>query len=398
MSGPSRKSRGTPVIFGTAGARPVLEQIKLGAGQYDEAWLQQLIFDHPALLPVVDIEPGFGELVAVAREVPCGHGYIDNLYITRAGEIVLVETKLWRNVQARREVVAQALDYVAALMGLGYSAFEAAALKGACGPTKPKSLYGLIADHHDAPSEPEFIDAVAANLARGRMLVIALGDGIRQEAEALARLLQGHAGAHFTFALVELATWRNIDSGELLVVPNTLAQTVMIERGIVIVDNGKALIQPMPPEAAVKAQSLTEAMFYETLAKKDPALPPAIRAFLASVEPLGVYPDLKASLNLKVDLADAPKPINLGYIDKQGRLWTDPLAARVPEHLALRYNQTLADLIGGKIATQGEIHVTTNGSSGPMVSALLPQHSDAWAEAVRLLLSDLAADQQARAA
>jgi hypothetical protein len=115
MSGPMKKSRGTPIVLGTTGTCPALERILLGAGQYDEAWLQQLIFDHPALLPVVDIEPGFGELVAVAREVPCGHGYIDNLYVTRAGEIVLVETKLWRNVQARREVVAQALDYVAAL-------------------------------------------------------------------------------------------------------------------------------------------------------------------------------------------------------------------------------------------------------------------------------------------
>jgi hypothetical protein len=283
-------------------------------------------------------------------------------------------------------------------MGLGYSAFEAAALKGACGPTKPKSLYGLIADHYDAPSEPEFIDAVAANLARGRMLVVALGDGIRQEVEALAALLQSHAGAHFTFALVELTTWRNAESGELLVVPNTLAQTVMIERGIVIIANGKAVVQPMPPEAAIKAQSLTDAMFYEALAKKDPALPQALRAFLASIEPLGVYPDLKASLNLKVDLADVPRPINLGYIAKNAQLWTNPLATAVPEPLALRYNQRLAELIGGQVATHDGIYLSTNGSSGPPLSTLLPKHGDAWAEAIRRVLAELAQWQQAHAA
>jgi len=41
-------------------------------------------------------------LVAGAREVP-DHGSIDNLYLTPAGDIVLVETKLWRNGQMRRD-------------------------------------------------------------------------------------------------------------------------------------------------------------------------------------------------------------------------------------------------------------------------------------------------------
>jgi hypothetical protein len=63
-----------------------------------------LIHAHPAILPISDIELGLGHLIAVAREVPCGHGFIDNLYVTRAGNIVLVETKLWRNSHMRREV------------------------------------------------------------------------------------------------------------------------------------------------------------------------------------------------------------------------------------------------------------------------------------------------------
>ena len=38
-------------------------------------------------------------------------GPIDNLLVTPAGLPVLVECKLWRNPQARREVVGQILDY-----------------------------------------------------------------------------------------------------------------------------------------------------------------------------------------------------------------------------------------------------------------------------------------------
>ena len=199
-----KKTSGSPVLISSGGACPKLERIILAAGTHDEAWLQKLIFEHPQILPIAQIEPGFGRPVPVAREVACGHGYIDDLYLTPAGEIILIETKLWRNVQARREVVAQALDYVSALMSMGYEAFEAAVLKARAG--EETRLYDLIADEGEALDEAPFVDAVAQNLARGRMLVIALVDGIRQEAEALATLLQSHAGALFTFALVELAT------------------------------------------------------------------------------------------------------------------------------------------------------------------------------------------------
>jgi hypothetical protein len=52
------------------------------------------------------------------------------------------------------------------------------------------------------------------------MLVIVLGEGIRKGAETLAAFLQSHAGAHFTFELVELGIWRNNESGEMLAFPN----------------------------------------------------------------------------------------------------------------------------------------------------------------------------------
>jgi len=247
----ARKAAGTPLLIGTDGASSSLVKLTSGDGSFTEAWLQNLAFEHPEVLPVADIEPGFGKLVPVAREVPCAHGYIDNLYITPAGDIVLVEAKLWRNHQARREVVAKALDYVAALMGMGFEAFEAACRKGQgmAGAT----LYSLVANWSDAPDEAAFIDAVARNLARGRVLVMVLGDGIRSEAEALAGLLQSHAGAHFTFALVKLALWRNPVTSDLVSLPGTLAQTAMITRGVVTIENGAAVISAAPITSAPRA-------------------------------------------------------------------------------------------------------------------------------------------------
>ena len=378
------RSLAIPVLVGADNVRSSLERIYLGNGTFTESWLQELIHAHPGILPISDIEPGFGELIAAAREVPCGHGIIDNLYLTPTGDIVLVETKLWRNSQMRREVVGQVLDYVAALTSMSFEVFEAAVVRG---QSAPKRLYDLVADNPEALDEPAFIDAVSLNLQRGRMLAIVLGDGIRSETDTLSSLLQSHAGAHFTFALVELATWRNSETGDILAIPSTLAQTVMIERGIVRIEQGRAVIGPVPQDAPQKAQSISMAQFWEKLAEQGPALPVAVRAFLTALEPLGVYADFKASLNLKVDLADCEKPINFGYITRNGQFWTNPVAWCLPERIWRHYSATIAELVGGTVISDpGITFVAVKGRSAPRIGQLLPAHHDAFVAAIETVI------------
>ena len=367
-------------------SRAELERVYLGSGTHSEAWLQELIHAHPTILPISDIEPGFGQLLSVAREVPCSSGFIDNLYLTPSGEIVLVETKLWQNSQMRREVVAQALDYVAALTGMLFETFEAAVRKG---QGAPQRLYDLVADQPDALAEAEFFDAVSLNLQRGRMLVIVLGDGIRAETEALAGLLQSHAGSHFTFALVELATWRNPATGEFLVVPTTVAHTVMIERGIVRLVQGVLTVEPIPKEAHAKAQSISMVEFWETLASRDAGLPAAIRAFLEALEPYGVYPDLKAALTIRAEAPEFDKPLSFGYIARNGQFWPH-LPSWVPEHIWQPFFNDIAALVGGEVVDKpGTRHIKVKGRSAPDIQQLLPAHQNALVGAIERVLREL---------
>lgn len=378
------RATGTPVAIGPDGGVEPLVPCSLGGYEQDEKWLQALIQRHPSLLPVSAIEPGFGTLIPAAREVACGHGNIDNLYLTPAGEIVFAETKLWRNPEARRKVVAQALDYVAALMAMGWDRFEAAVLRAR--GEKQGSLYRLVSHHPDALPEAAFIDALSRNLRRGRFLAMVVGDGIRQETEALADLLQGHAGAHFTFALVEIGIWRD-GTGRLIALPGVPARTVMIERGIVVIDDsGLPSVKPMSPRANPKAQSISEEMFYETLAQQSPALPAALRQFLDRLEPLGVHADLKAALTLRAILPDRAKPVNLGMIEKNGKLWTNYVQGTAPQEAVLAYLARLADLIGGQVTRKTQSYVSTNGTSAPLLGQLLPGHAQDWEEAIAALL------------
>ena len=100
----------------------VAERLALGktAGR-DEAWLQEALFAHPEILPIRDIDPSFGPLIPLCRELRTGAGPLDIAYINQRGQLTLVECKLWRNPEARRKVVAQILDYVRAISRWSYA-------------------------------------------------------------------------------------------------------------------------------------------------------------------------------------------------------------------------------------------------------------------------------------
>ena len=112
-----------PIIVGTQGPAKVLERLPLMAceGHFSERWLQEALFAHPNCLPIKEIDPRMGTLIPVCMEIETGAGPADILYVTETGHLVIVETKLWRNPDARRVVVAQILDYAKQLTSWSYA-------------------------------------------------------------------------------------------------------------------------------------------------------------------------------------------------------------------------------------------------------------------------------------
>ena len=88
-----------------------LKRIPLSNGTFKEVWMQELLEKAPDILPSGHIDGVFAPLICVAREVEVNSGYIDILYISAKGYLVIVETKLWRNPEAKRQVVSQIIDY-----------------------------------------------------------------------------------------------------------------------------------------------------------------------------------------------------------------------------------------------------------------------------------------------
>jgi len=325
-------------------------------------------------------------------------GSLDNVFITDTGGLLLIEAKLWRNPQARREVIAQAMEYAGAVFRMDYETFERTALKARQAEEKPHaSIFELVREHDPSLGEAEFVEAVSRNLARGRAVIAVVGDGIRDDIAPLAELLQSHAGQRFTFALVELGVFEAPGAGVRLVVPSVLAKTVLIERGVVRVENDSIHIEPVrtsPVHSAVpprRAVSIGEDEFYELLAQKDPVAPELLRRFLERTDRIGVYVDRQAGLNLKHEGA-GDRPLNLGSIRKDGFLDTGPASwwGRLAEGEA--YSQTLADAIGGKVGRMKsgtECALRTASDKTPRLTDLLPEHEDLWLEAMERYIAAL---------
>lgn len=87
----------------------------------NEAWLRDTLFEHPDILPVSDLEPAFGPLLPLCRELRTEAGPLDLCFINGEGRLTLVECKLWRNPEARRKVIAQVLDYARAISRWTYA-------------------------------------------------------------------------------------------------------------------------------------------------------------------------------------------------------------------------------------------------------------------------------------
>ncbi len=334
----------------------------------NEDLLQELLFEHPECIPISDIEPGFSTLVSVCREMPTPHGPIDNLFMTMDGDIVLVEAKLFRNPEARRKVVAQALDYASCLFEMGYEQFQAAALKGDGGKrSKATSLYELFRSDPEALDESRFIDAVSRNLRRGRIVILVVGDGIREEAERLTEALQSHAGFHFTFALVELALFELPDGLGRVIVPSTLAKTTMIPRGIVELDDQHRMRVRPPTEQVARSLELQVATgtitaedFFAAIAASGKDVPDRIRAFLKEVDEDGVKPDIRRAMSLKWE-APSGQTFNLGSLHRDGTVWVE-----ATHPLPTEYVQALANAWGGNVSSK-------NGKSWIMVDGHLPR-------------------------
>jgi len=215
-------------------------------GQISEKWLQEALFEHPESLPTREIDPHIGPLIPVCMEIETGSGPADILYVTPTGQVVLVETKLWRNPEARRAVVGQILDYAKNLTTWTYEILDEKA--GLAVRADKGYLRECLKRHDPEADEVAFVDGIGRSLATGDFLLLIVGDGIQSGAESLVAFLERYGHLKFGLGLVEVAAYR-LPGGDVLLQPRVLARTETLQRTILIGPSG-----PVPLEEVAQAE------------------------------------------------------------------------------------------------------------------------------------------------
>ena len=267
----------TPVLVRDGEATP-LRRVPFDERTFDELALQDLLFAHPALIPVGDIEPLFAGLRPLARELPVGGGFLDLIFMNGEGYLTLVETKLWRNPEARRTVVAQIIDYASHLSTWTYDALRQAVLscRSHDAWTSSDPLVDLASDGDDDVDEREFVDRMNRNLRLGRFVLLIVGDGIHEGVEQMADFLNQTPQLQFTLGLVEMGLYALDDKAhpaDFFVQPRIVARTREVTRAVVEIKTTvqpDAIIVSVPPtlpKAQGERRPITERAFLDQLSE-----------------------------------------------------------------------------------------------------------------------------------
>ena len=219
------------------------ERVYPGQGsKFDESWLQEKIYSFPTLinsLPGCSIDP----IVLLCRELPLvgatARVYLDIFAVRKSGRPVLAECKLWRNPQARREVIGQVLEYGAIARKMSYSDVQAA-LRNKLQFKGPNPVYSAVSAVFPDVAESEFVDTFQSSLEAGSFDLVVAGDGIRSDVLAIGELLNTSSIGSASLYLLDVQVFQG-QSGQVVLSPTVPLKTETIHRQVLIGSDSRPL-------------------------------------------------------------------------------------------------------------------------------------------------------------
>ena len=157
------------------------------SGFTDERTLHDQIVEAPELLPL----SGRPFLAAAFSEVGLSVGSADVLAFTDSGRPVIIEVKLKRSAEAKRDVIAQTLSYAASLYGITVEKLEGTILARKLQDKGHKSLDDAVEESTERSdfNRDEFYRKLAAHLDKGSFRLVIVLDDVRKELIHLAGYL-----------------------------------------------------------------------------------------------------------------------------------------------------------------------------------------------------------------
>jgi hypothetical protein len=185
----------------------------------EETELQELLYKHPEIiLSVPEIELSSEEVAIKFREYPTSRGPIDVLIITKNANIILIETKLIKNSESIRTVVAQIVDYIKALT-----------LDG-CENLMEKK-YKYVEKTVDFVADDKFMYLLNKNFIAGNINGLIIGDDIHPNLLGLIESIQSAPHLAFHINLLKIETFKQGE--QLLMMVKNVENTKEVERSVI---------------------------------------------------------------------------------------------------------------------------------------------------------------------
>ncbi|HPR74333.1 MAG TPA: hypothetical protein PLX41_11810 [Bacteroidales bacterium] len=309
----------------------------------DKVSPQEILAKNPELvltIPELELPPSSNALVL--REFSTNRGSIDILMVTDNADILLIETKLYRNPESHRTVVAQAIDYVKSFSDTNIEALQS------------KFLQSKYSDRQLAESlfkKEDFCLALQKNIRNGYYKVLIIGDKIRSNILGMVESIHSAPHLSFTLFLVELSPMR-LDDHNIILEPRIVENTTEIERSVIRleVDLKKEtyIIESSAPSKESKGSRpiITEDQYINSLS--NPSYAKVIKSFWTNWKSIGG--DIKFGLvgfsagmkigdkriplqfimNDKVDLISDNYRESYNISPTVYKVYTDKLKAEVP--------------------------------------------------------------------
>lgn len=166
-----------------------------------ESELHNLLAESPGLISIDEVRPNSSPLVLAVREFSLPVGSVDLLAFSAEGDIAIIECKLASNLEIKRKVIGQVLEYGANLWEMRYEQVDEIVRQRA-GDSLAETMKNAV----NSPDwdEENFRINVENSLANGNFMLIIVVDDINEELTRIVRFMNVCGNPNFEFAAMEM--------------------------------------------------------------------------------------------------------------------------------------------------------------------------------------------------
>ena len=193
---------------------------------YEEE-LKRYIIEHPSLLQLDSVTNDHVDHITVGEEWYMGPGRADIVLLGSDAILTVVETKLKRNPEARRAVIAQVMEYGAYVSewtaGELHDEIETFLGSEKCpqalrGKSVDEAIGVLLEDASASEDARDFLARVEQNLRAGRLRLIVAIDEVGEEAQKIVTFVNSFST--FDIFLLKISEYK--DEGTTILVPQLM--------------------------------------------------------------------------------------------------------------------------------------------------------------------------------